>query len=210
MLIYMLVGVAIFITIPIIIDRLIIGNSFPSNMNNGEWFQFLGSYVGSTFGSALALLGALYVMNKTNENTRKMQRNYVDIELSFKILEIVSEYRMQAGRIYKNKLNKAALQIEMNKIKNRKISNEELEGLRQLNKELNNIKGKLKKINIDKFYNDGLLLKNYLKLNKAFINPQKKLVKIKKHIKDLDISEEDFNSELNHFLSEIHEIIENL
>ena len=51
--IYILIGVCLILTTPIGIDKLIIGNSFPSNISNTEWVGFLGSYIGALIGGLL-------------------------------------------------------------------------------------------------------------------------------------------------------------
>lgn len=69
--------------LPLGIDWLIIGNSFPSNISNSDWVGFLGGYVGSILGCAISLLGILWTINFTREQNRadrELQiRPYFDI-----------------------------------------------------------------------------------------------------------------------------------
>lgn len=39
----------VYLLIPILVDWLIIGNSFPSNVENSDWIAFLGGYIGGAF-----------------------------------------------------------------------------------------------------------------------------------------------------------------
>ena len=70
-------------TVPLIIDWLIIGNNFPSNISNTDWVGFFGGYIGALIGSIISLLGILWTINFTREQNRadrELQiRPYLDI-----------------------------------------------------------------------------------------------------------------------------------
>lgn len=71
------------VILPLIIDWLIIGNSFPSNISNTDWVGFFGGYIGALIGSIISLLGILWTINFTREQNRadrELQiRPYLDI-----------------------------------------------------------------------------------------------------------------------------------
>ena len=81
--IYILIGVCLILTTPIGIDKLIIGNSFPSNISNTEWVGFLGSYIGALIGGLISLIGIILTIRFTREQNRKDRelqiRPYMDI-----------------------------------------------------------------------------------------------------------------------------------
>lgn len=52
--------------VPLLIDKLIFGNSFPSNISNETWAGFLGSYIGG-----IATLSAVFIT--INDNNRKIE-----------------------------------------------------------------------------------------------------------------------------------------
>lgn len=66
------------VLIPIAIDKLIIGNNYPSNISNENWVNFLGSYCGAII-SAIATVIGIFV---TIEYTRKEAQR--DRELAMK------------------------------------------------------------------------------------------------------------------------------
>ncbi len=57
----------VIILLPLILDWLIIGNHFPSNLSNNEWVTFLGSYCGGVIGGCITL----FVLYKTLEDNKK-------------------------------------------------------------------------------------------------------------------------------------------
>lgn len=71
------------VILPLIIDWLIIGNNFPSNISNADWVGFFGGYIGALIGSIISLLGILWTINFTREQNRadrELQiRPYLDI-----------------------------------------------------------------------------------------------------------------------------------
>lgn len=54
------------ILVPIIIDLLVLGNSFPSNIDNDSWASFLGSFWGALIGAGCTCWAVI------------MQKNYAD------------------------------------------------------------------------------------------------------------------------------------
>lgn len=67
------------VVIPLVIDWLIIGNLFPSNISNTDWV----GYIGALIGSVVSFLGILWTINFTreqNQTDRELQiRPYLDI-----------------------------------------------------------------------------------------------------------------------------------
>ncbi len=76
-------AVATVVVLPLAIDWLIIGNSFPSNITNSDWVGFFGGYIGSILGCVISLVGILWTINFTREQNRadrELQiRPYLDI-----------------------------------------------------------------------------------------------------------------------------------
>ena len=105
----------IIILLPLIIDWLVIGNDFPSNISNTDWVGFFGGYVGALIGSIVSLFGILWTINFTREQNRadrELQiRPYLDIRcvsFSNKIAEKVSWLGYVTINEYNN--NEAELQ----------------------------------------------------------------------------------------------------
>lgn len=63
------IGIAI-IFFPMIMDKLIIGNSISSNVSNSEWVGFLGSYMGSIIGT-MGTIGGVYLTIKLEKEKEK-------------------------------------------------------------------------------------------------------------------------------------------
>jgi hypothetical protein len=59
------------IALPLAIDWLIIGNSFPSNISNSDWVGFLGGYIGAIIGAVVSLVGIVITIRYTNEQNRE-------------------------------------------------------------------------------------------------------------------------------------------
>lgn len=57
--------------IPLGIDWLIIGNSFPSNISNSDWVGFLGGYVGAIIGAIVSLVGIIITIRYTNAQNKE-------------------------------------------------------------------------------------------------------------------------------------------
>ena len=58
------------VALPLIIDWLIIGNSFPSNISNSDWVGFFGGYIGSIMGCFISLIGIIWTISFTREQNR--------------------------------------------------------------------------------------------------------------------------------------------
>ena len=56
--------------VPLLIDWLIIGNEFPSNIENSDWVSFLGGYVGAILGGCISLTGIYWTIRFTREENR--------------------------------------------------------------------------------------------------------------------------------------------
>lgn len=71
------------VTIPFMIDWLIIGNNIPSNISNADWVAFLGGYIGAIIGAVISFVGIIITIRYTNEQNkqdRKLQiRPYCSI-----------------------------------------------------------------------------------------------------------------------------------
>lgn len=71
---YVIITIAIIILIPIVIDHLIIGNKFASNISNESWVSFLGSYIGALMGAGVTLLGLIITIKFTMAENKKDRR----------------------------------------------------------------------------------------------------------------------------------------
>ncbi len=74
--------------VPLIIDWLIIGNSFPSNISNENWVSFFGGYFGAIIGGIFSMIGIAITIIFTNlQNNKEREANvrpYCDISVSRK------------------------------------------------------------------------------------------------------------------------------
>ena len=71
-----LVSIIIAITLPLVIDWLIMGNNFPSNISNSDWMNFLGGYIGAIIGAIVSLVGIVITIrytSKQNKEDRELQ-----------------------------------------------------------------------------------------------------------------------------------------
>lgn len=80
---FIIISIIAVVALPLAIDWLIIGNSFPSNISNSDWVGFFGGYIGSILGCVISLVGILWTINFTREQNRadrELQiRPYLDI-----------------------------------------------------------------------------------------------------------------------------------
>ena len=53
--------------VPLLMDWLIIGNSFPSNLSNSEWVSFFSGYIGAIVGAVVSLVGIYATIRFTKE-----------------------------------------------------------------------------------------------------------------------------------------------
>ena len=69
-----ILGIIVFIVIlaliPFVMDWIIIGSNFPSNINNSDWVGFLGSYIGAVLGALVSLAGIIITIKYTNEQNK--------------------------------------------------------------------------------------------------------------------------------------------
>lgn len=68
---YLILLFIIVLLLPIVIDKLIIGNNFYSNVSNESWVSFLGSYCGAIVSSIAAILGIAMTIQYSNEQAKK-------------------------------------------------------------------------------------------------------------------------------------------
>ena len=65
--IIILISAIVIIGLPLAVDWLIIGNRFPSNIENSGWVTFLGGYIGAI----VSLAGIIITIRYTNEQNKK-------------------------------------------------------------------------------------------------------------------------------------------
>ena len=74
---WILLGMAVIVVTPMILDTVIFGNSIQSNLSNAEWSAFLGSYIGAIIGGIVSLIGIVLTIQFTqreNEKTRDFEK----------------------------------------------------------------------------------------------------------------------------------------
>lgn len=77
MVIYIICFFIMFLAIPVFLDIFILGNNFPSSIDNSDWASFLGSYIGG-FVSSLGIFITIKLTQKENEKERElMYRPYI-------------------------------------------------------------------------------------------------------------------------------------
>ena len=64
--IIILISLVLIIGLPLAIDWLIIGNGFPSNIENSDWVSFFGGYIGALIGAIVSLAGIISTIRYTN------------------------------------------------------------------------------------------------------------------------------------------------
>ena len=69
--IIILISLVLIIGLPLAIDWLIIGNGFPSNIENSDWVSFFGGYIGALIGAIVSLAGIIITIRYTNEQNKK-------------------------------------------------------------------------------------------------------------------------------------------
>lgn len=69
--IIILISLVLIIGLPLAIDWLIIGNGFPSNIENSDWVNFFGGYIGALIGAIVSLAGIIITIRYTNEQNKK-------------------------------------------------------------------------------------------------------------------------------------------
>lgn len=69
--IIVLLSIILVLGLPLVVDWLIIGNSFPSNIENSDWVSFFGGYIGSLIGAAVSLVGIIITIRYTNEQNKR-------------------------------------------------------------------------------------------------------------------------------------------
>ncbi|WP_077369461.1 hypothetical protein [Anaerosalibacter sp. Marseille-P3206] len=79
---YIIFGLTFIIIVsifPLIIDRLIIGNTVYSNISNSDWVSFLGSYIGAILGGIFTFIGVKITLYNGIE--KKKQRDMLVLQL---------------------------------------------------------------------------------------------------------------------------------
>lgn len=69
-LLILLVSIGIII-LPVVIDWLILGNEFPSNISNSDWASFFGGYIGALVSGIISLVGIAWTIRFTREQNQK-------------------------------------------------------------------------------------------------------------------------------------------
>lgn len=75
--IVVLISLVLIIGLPLAIDWLIIGNRFPSNIENFDWVDFFGGYIGALIGAIVSLAGIIITIRYTNEQNKKDRELWV-------------------------------------------------------------------------------------------------------------------------------------
>lgn len=97
----LLAAIAIFL-LPLIIDHLIIGNNFPSNIENDEWVSFLGNYIGAIIGAFVTLVGIKITIKFTNDQNKEERRLSVAPHFKYTMCEESQLHRLHDVIIFMN------------------------------------------------------------------------------------------------------------
>lgn len=68
---WLVVGITLITLVPLAMDWLIIGNGFPSNIDNSDWVGFFGGYIGSIIGAIVSLAGIVITIRHTSKENRR-------------------------------------------------------------------------------------------------------------------------------------------
>ncbi len=174
---YVIMGLVIlvlcFIGMPIFIDRIIIGNGFKSNVSNEQWFQFLGTYIGSAIGAVIAVAGALFVMNETNKANHKMQEMEVRRGISQKIIDLAIQYSTEIRNCYIKHNENDQIKKEISEIEEKRYPVEIKDEM-----QLNILKSSIKDIDETRSTILSTTLAMYLNMTNSFPESQNILDKI--------------------------------
>lgn len=66
-----IISLIFIISIPLIMDWLIIANDIPSNISNPDWVDFLGGYIGAIIGAIVSLIGIIITIRYTNGQNKR-------------------------------------------------------------------------------------------------------------------------------------------
>lgn len=69
--IWIVIGTLAIFLVPLAMDWLIIGNSFPSNIDNTDWVSFFGGYIGAIVGAIVSLVGIVITIRHTSKENRR-------------------------------------------------------------------------------------------------------------------------------------------
>ena len=70
--------ILVMILLPLGVDWLIIGNSFPSNISNSDWVGFFGGYIGALVGALVSLIGIIVTIRFTKAQIDASHAQYED------------------------------------------------------------------------------------------------------------------------------------
>lgn len=77
--------VILLIVCPLLLDAFIFGNNIPSNLDNGTWAGFLGSYLGAIIGGLVSLIGiSVTILFTQNQNKEEREFQKEDQELQIR------------------------------------------------------------------------------------------------------------------------------
>lgn len=65
------IGVLVIVLVPLAMDWLIIGNNFPTNIDNADWVGFFGGYIGAIVGAIVSLVGIVITIRHTSQENRR-------------------------------------------------------------------------------------------------------------------------------------------
>lgn len=139
-----LVTALVLVTFPILLDVFVFGNNLPSNLSNGEWASFLGSYVGAVIGGIVSLIGIALTIQFTREENESAKREQKEKDDAEKKLRILKEKRAQEKELHLMvadleyhiiKCGEAIL-IDMNAEKNNKYCNMKFTRFEEENSEM--------------------------------------------------------------------------
>ena len=82
-LILVILAIILLVIVPLCLDWLVIGNSFPSNVEDSDWIGFFGGYFGALIGAFASLGGVMLTIRFTREQSENDARLQVRPYCSF-------------------------------------------------------------------------------------------------------------------------------
>ena len=102
--VYIILLCIVVISLPMAIDRIIIGNNYFSNISNESWISFFGSYCGAIIGAIATILGISITIEYTNNEAKKDRKFEIEQQNENRRLQIAPYLKYdQCDKILKDR-----------------------------------------------------------------------------------------------------------
>ncbi len=100
-------SIVIIIGLPLAIDWIIIGNSFPSNIPNSDWVGFLSGYIGSIVSMAGIIITIIYTSKQNKKDRENQVRPYCTVRFvpagkGIKTQSTLNRFSIGCGEVHDN------------------------------------------------------------------------------------------------------------